>query len=197
MRLALLALVIAVPGSALAVDFVDPDGIASDAPDMLVLEKLFVSCSESGFGISANRPIGSTTRINVPEMAEHSLSDEPLRITAACQHGNRSIEALLEAQPPGETGMCSATHSARVRIRVNNKLLLSSWFANYCTGWGLTSVHASGSPSLAYLTVCGYWSVPSERFEKGGSVKTFKCEKFPLDKMHEQGLIFVDGEISQ
>jgi hypothetical protein len=61
-RLVLLVLMSTEFGSALAVEFVDPDGLGPDAPDMLVPEKLFVTCSPIRFGVSINDPIKDLNR---------------------------------------------------------------------------------------------------------------------------------------
>src|SRR5690606_37062332 len=135
---------------------------------MLVPESVFTSCSKNELGISLNLPIADKRGFDTPTVTEHPLTGQALNVAPSCQHGSYLVEATLTSLPPGETGMCAATHSVRLRLHVNKKLVLNSFFANYCNGWGITSVkviNRSVQDELGDLVACGYWNIPSELFE--------------------------------
>lgn len=88
--------------------------------------------------------------------------------------------------------------NVNVRFRVNNQMLLTTQFAEYCAPWGLTSFALLGYgkkfPSST-LRVCGYWSQQVAIDQDKGTLnkRSFECADFSAQQMVSRKLYVSDG----
>jgi hypothetical protein len=177
--------------------YVDPTAIEADAPEMLQPSDFYTFCGPNDFVLSLDP--AKPQRPNAPPVGEevkHALDEQGGTKVVSCALGTHELVATFDIAPPSERGWCAAVHHIKVRVRIDDQMLLSTKFAEYCTHWGITSLtlFGSGGRSPSTLRVCGYWQgeVPLSREGKGLSKRSFECADFDAIEMVERKLYIVD-----
>lgn len=179
--------------------YVDPTAIEAEAPEMLEPTAFHTFCGPSDFVVSLDpaKPSRANGQVDGSEL-KHALDDQGGTKTVTCKQGNQEIVATFDITPPGEQGFCGAVHHVKVRVRVDNQMLVTSKFADYCTLWGVTSItllgRGSASPA-ATLRVCGYWQgqVAVRNGKDALDKRHFECSDFPAQEMLTRKLYVSDS----